>query len=108
MASQLHGLTPAIGSRAQELALHRVDPREIGRNEVIAAALAGDHLKTTAYKAPAGPAPQRWMNAARSCFCCGFAVVSGAGERTAATLRSKYTAASSMAWLRIARIHKLG
>src|SRR3954453_15467398 len=38
-------LVPALGSKAQKLALHRIDLGEIGRDEVIAAALAGRHLK---------------------------------------------------------------
>ena len=34
-----------VGRKAQKLPLHRVDLGEIGRDEVIAAALAGHHLK---------------------------------------------------------------
>src|SRR5512142_1971067 len=41
-------LVPAVGSKAQKLALHRIDLGEISGDEVIAAALAGDHLKATA------------------------------------------------------------
>jgi hypothetical protein len=43
-----------------------MDLGEVGRDEVIAAALAAYHLEATAHEGPAGPAPQRWMNAARS------------------------------------------
>src|ERR1700742_3722813 len=41
-------LIATIGSEAQELPFHRVDPGDIGRNEMIAAALARYHLKVTA------------------------------------------------------------
>src|SRR5258708_33851497 len=41
-------LIPAVGHKAQELALHCVDPGDIGRDEVIAAALVGQHLKLAA------------------------------------------------------------
>jgi len=41
-------LVPAIGRKAKELPLHRIDFGEIGGDEVIAAPLAGHHLKITA------------------------------------------------------------
>ena len=41
-------LVPAIGRKAKELPLHRIDLGEIGGDEVIAAPLAGHHLKITA------------------------------------------------------------
>lgn len=41
-------LIAVIRRKAQKLPLHRVDPGDVGRDEVIAAALAGDHLKVTA------------------------------------------------------------
>ena len=41
-------LVPAIGRKAQELPLHRIDLGEIDGDEVIAAPLAGHHLKITA------------------------------------------------------------
>src|SRR5690348_357947 len=44
----LRWLIPGIGSEAHKLPLHRIDLREIGRDEVIAAALAVDCLKTAA------------------------------------------------------------
>ena len=47
-------LVPAIGRKAQELPLHRIDPSEIARDEVIAAALAGHHLKITACECCSG------------------------------------------------------
>src|SRR5207248_6923686 len=53
--------------------------------------------------AVAGPPPQRWTIAARSCFCCAFGLASGTRASTSATLRSRYTDASSMAWLGITR-----
>jgi hypothetical protein len=34
-------LIPTVGRKAKELPLHLIDPGEIGRDEVIAAALAG-------------------------------------------------------------------
>ena len=71
-------LAPVVDRKAQKLPLHRIDLGEIGRDEVIAAALARHHLEATAHEARAGPPPQRWMNAARSCFSCGLAVMSGA------------------------------
>src|SRR5882762_4321960 len=37
-----------LASKAQKLPLHRIDLGDIGRDEVIAAALAGHHLKATA------------------------------------------------------------
>src|ERR1700722_19515338 len=41
-------LIVGIGCKEQELPLHRVDPGDIGRNEMIAAPFAGHHLKVTA------------------------------------------------------------
>src|ERR1035437_2206388 len=41
-------LIPAVGRKAKELALHCVDPGDIGRDEVIAAAFFGQHLKLAA------------------------------------------------------------
>ena len=41
-------LVRTIGRKAQELPLHRIDVSDIGRDEMIAAALAGDHLKMAA------------------------------------------------------------
>jgi Cytochrome bd terminal oxidase subunit II len=55
-------------------------------------------------KALAGPAPQRWIIAARSCFCCKVAVAFGGRARIAATLRSRNTAVSSIAWLGTTRV----
>ena len=40
-----------VDRKPQELPLHRIDLGEVGRDEVIAAALAGQHLKT-AYESP--------------------------------------------------------
>src|SRR5258708_38918903 len=45
---------PAVGSKAQKLPLHRIDLGEICRDEMIAAALAGHHLKTTVHKGRGG------------------------------------------------------
>jgi hypothetical protein len=45
-------LTPAVGRKAKELALHCVDPGDIGRDEVIATAFVGQHLKLAAGKKP--------------------------------------------------------
>jgi hypothetical protein len=47
-------LIPAVGGKAQKLPLHRIDLGEICRDEVIAAALAGQHLKTTAHEGRGG------------------------------------------------------
>jgi hypothetical protein len=47
-------LVPAIGRKAQELPLHRIDLGEIGGDEVIAAPLAGHHLKITACECSGG------------------------------------------------------
>ena len=47
-------LIPAVGSKAQKLPLHRIDLGEICRDEVIAAALAGHHLKTTVHEGRGG------------------------------------------------------
>src|ERR1700733_6462513 len=41
-------LVPAVGREAQELPLHRIDVSDIGRNEVVAAAFTGHHLKMAA------------------------------------------------------------
>ena len=41
-------LSAAVGGKVRKLPLHRIDFREIGRDEVIAAALADYELKTTA------------------------------------------------------------
>src|SRR5271154_7039972 len=41
-------LVPAVGRKALELPLHRIDVSDIGRDQVIATALAGHHLKMTA------------------------------------------------------------
>src|ERR1700677_4223175 len=49
-----HELIPAIGRKVQELALHRVDSGEIGRDEVVATALAGDHPKLAACESRGG------------------------------------------------------
>ena len=67
-----------VDRKAQKLPLHRIDLGEVGRDEMIAAALAHHHLEATAHEGPGGSPPQRWMNAARSCFSCGLAVMSGA------------------------------
>src|SRR4051794_13388313 len=40
-------LVPVVRGKALKLALHRIDLGEIGRDEVIAAALAGRYLKAT-------------------------------------------------------------
>src|SRR6202521_4074301 len=48
-------LVPAVGGKAQKLPLHRIDLGEICRDEVIAAALAGHHLKTTVHEGRGGP-----------------------------------------------------
>src|ERR1700744_531570 len=50
-----HALIAAIGRQAQELPFHRIDPRDIGRNEVIAAAFTGHHPEVTA-RVPCGGA----------------------------------------------------
>ena len=47
-------LIPAVGRKAQELPLHRIDPGEIGRDEVIAAAYVGQHLKLAAGESRGG------------------------------------------------------
>src|SRR6202790_3917522 len=47
-------LVPAVVSKAQKLPLHRIDLGEICRDEVIAAALAGHHLKTTVHEGRGG------------------------------------------------------
>ncbi len=47
-------LIPAVGHKAQELALHCVDPGDIGRDEVIAAAFVGQHLKLAAGESRGG------------------------------------------------------
>src|SRR6266571_2774094 len=47
-------LMPAVGGKAQKLPLHRIDLGEICRDEVIAAALAGHHLKTTVHEGQGG------------------------------------------------------
>jgi hypothetical protein len=47
-------LIPAVGSKAQKLALHRIDLGEIRRDEMIAAALAGHHLKSTVHEGRGG------------------------------------------------------
>src|SRR5258708_12228409 len=52
-------LIPAVGHKAQELALHCVDPGDIGRDEVIAAALVGQHLKLAAGESRGGAAPPK-------------------------------------------------
>src|SRR5262245_51499884 len=41
-------LIPAVGGKALKLPLHRIDLGDIGRDGVIAAALAGRHLKVAA------------------------------------------------------------
>jgi hypothetical protein len=43
-------LIPAVGSKAQKLPLHHIDLGQICRDEVIAAALAGHHLKTAVHE----------------------------------------------------------
>jgi len=67
-----------VDRKTQKLPLHRIDLGEVGRDEMIAAALARHHLEATAHEGPGGSPPQRWMNAARSCFSCGLAIMSGA------------------------------
>src|SRR6266404_4992202 len=47
-------LIPAVGGKAQKLPLHRIDLGEICRDEVIPAALAGHHLKTTVHEGRGG------------------------------------------------------
>src|SRR4030081_2192395 len=47
-------LISAVGSKAQKLPLHRIDLGEIYRDEMIAAALAGHHLKTTVHEGRGG------------------------------------------------------
>ena len=97
-------LIPAVGGKAQELPLHRIDPGEIGRDEVIAAALAGHQVKTTAHEGLGGTCAAEMDECGEILFllrACRH--IARAGEN-AATLRSRYTAASSMAWLGIARI----
>ena len=100
-------LIPAVGGKAQELPLHRVDPGDIGRDEVIAAALAGHHVKTTAHEGLGGTCAAEMNECGEILFllrACRH--IARAGEN-AATLRSRYTAASSIAWLGIARIYRL-
>src|SRR6185369_7044762 len=47
-------LEPVIGRQALELPLHRIDPGDIGCNEMIAAPLAGPHLKVAARESCGG------------------------------------------------------
>jgi hypothetical protein len=47
-------LIPAVGSKAQKLPLNRIDLGEICRDEVIATALVGLHLKTTVHEGRGG------------------------------------------------------
>jgi len=47
-------LIPAVGRKAKELTLHCVDPGDIGRDEVIAAAFVGQHLKLAAGESRGG------------------------------------------------------
>src|SRR3984957_8471585 len=47
-------LIPPVGRKAHELALHCVDPGDISRDEVIAAALVGQHLKLAAGESRGG------------------------------------------------------
>src|ERR1700733_4948550 len=51
-------LVPVVGREAQELPLHRIDVSDIGRDEVIAAALASHHLEMAACEGG------RWTRAA--------------------------------------------
>jgi hypothetical protein len=41
-------LIPVIGRKPHELSFHRIDPGDVGRDEVIAAALAGHHPEIAA------------------------------------------------------------
>ena len=51
---QSYALQAAIGREALELPFHRIDPGDIACDEVIAAALAGHHLKMTARESGGG------------------------------------------------------
>ena len=44
-----------VDRKAQKLPLHRIDLGEVGRDEMIAAALAHHHLEATAHESPGGP-----------------------------------------------------
>ena len=40
-----HGLVPDVVRQSLELPFHRIDPGDIGRDEVVAAAFVGGHAK---------------------------------------------------------------
>ena len=75
-------LIPFIGCKPHELPLHRVDPGDIGRNEMIAAALAGDHPKVAAGESRGRTGAAEMDEGGESCFCCGLALTSPARART--------------------------
>jgi hypothetical protein len=58
-------LVAAIGRKTQELPLHRIDPGEVGRDEVIAAPLAGHHLKITARSRYTDVSSMAWLGIVR-------------------------------------------
>ena len=78
---------PATTPKAQELALHRVDPGDIGRDEVIAAAFVGQHLKLAAGESRGGASAAK-MDEGRNILLLLRACGHSARARTEATLRS--------------------
>jgi len=104
-ANMTHRLTlvPAIGRKAQELPLHRIDLGEIGGDEVIAAPLAGHHLKITACECCGGTGAAEMDEGSEILFlrrACRHFRCAGENRRDNAV---QYTDVSSMAWLGIVR-----
>ena len=93
-----YALTSVIRRKALKLPFHRVDLRDIARDEVIAAALGGDHLKFAA-RVRGGGASAAEMDEGGEILLLlsGGLHIAGARENTSATCRSRYTDANSMA-----------
>ena len=73
-------LISAIGRKARELPLHRVDPGDIGRDEMIAAALARDHPKVTARESRRRSRAAEMDEGGQILFCCGCLHITRARE----------------------------
>jgi hypothetical protein len=76
----------------------------ISRDVVFAAAFTGDQMEAAVHEGGRGRTAEMGIIAASTCFCCWLAVEFGRRARMAATLRSKNTAVSSMAWLGTTRL----
>ena len=61
-------------------------------------------VEATAEVRGPGPAPQKWMTVARSCFCCRLAAHSARVRESALPCGPKNAAVSSTTWLRTTQV----